>query len=191
MHHRLNILIALTALLAALSMASCGVDNDTTDMFNTSQNMQSGKLYNGKWDIGGKSIDRVQMNELGSSFVFGTIPALHIAKTIFAGHTIDGISTSQQSLDYESVRQSDGTYIYAIEPTVWQFEAVVDGKCHNVKLTLGQSDSSTDRQSWGKYAPKSRVLTVFLHFTTYTIDNATPTPLQMKLTYTGTPITDC
>ena len=92
---------------------------------------------------------------------------------------------------YEAVHQSDGTNVYSIKPSVWQFEALVDGKRHNIQLMLGKTSASTDSQSWGKYAPKSRVLTVFLHFTAYTIDNGDPQPLQMKLTYTGTPITDC
>ena len=66
-----------------------------------------------------------------------------------------------------------------------------DGKRHNLQLMLGPTNASTDQQSWGKYTPKTRVLTVFLHITAYTIDNGDTHPLQLKLTYTGTPITDC
>jgi len=89
------------------------------------------------------------------------------------------------------VQQSDGTIVYAIKPSVWQIEVQTDGKRHNVQLMLGPTNASTDQQSWGKYTPKTRVLTVFLHITAYAIDNGDTHPLQLKLTYTGTPITDC
>ena len=92
---------------------------------------------------------------------------------------------------YESVQQSDGTIVYAIKPSVWQIEVQTDGKRHNLQLMLGPTNASTDQQSWGKYTPKTRVLTVFLHITAYTIDNGDTHTLQLKLTYTGTPITDC
>lgn len=191
MYNKLYIIILLTAILTAISLTSCGVDDSSPDQFDVGFNAQSGTTYNGKWDFNGKTIDKVQMSAQSTTFVFGTIPAIQIAETIFAGQSIDGVSTSAQSVIYEAVRQSDGTSIYAIKPSVWQFEALVGGKQHNIQLTLGRTDTSTDRQSWGKYAPKSRILTVFLHITAYSIDNGDPQPLQLKLTYTGTPITDC
>ena len=140
---------------------------------------------------GGKSIDKILMSEAGTTFMFGAIPTMQIVQTIFAGHAIEGVSTGAQSVAYESVQQSDGTIVYAIKPSVWQIEVQTDGKRHNVQLMLGLTDASTDQQSWGKYTPKTRVLTVFLHITAYTIDNGDTHPLQLKLTYTGTPITDC
>lgn len=191
MYNKLNITILLTAILTAISLTSCGVDDSSPNQFDVSFNAQSGTAYNGKWDFNGKTIDKVQMSAQSTTFVFGTIPAIQIAETIFAGHSIDGVSMGIQNVMYEAVHQSDGTNVYSIKPSVWQFEALVDGKRHNIQLMLGKTSASTDSQSWGKYAPKSRVLTVFLHFTAYTIDNDDPQPLQMKLTYTGTPITDC
>lgn len=191
MHHRLYILIMCTLLLTAMSLASCSVDDAPDKQFNMSYNSQSGTLYSGKWDVSGKSIDKVQMSDQQTAFMFGAIPALQIAQTIFSGHTIEGISMGLQSVNYESVRQSDGTIVYAIKPSVWQIEVQTDGNRHNVQLMLGPTDASTDSQSWGKYTPKTRVLTVFMHITAYAIDNDDPQPLQLKLTYTGTPITDC
>lgn len=190
MHHRLYILIMCT-LLTAMSLASCSVDDAPDKQFNMSYNSQSGTPYSGKWDVSGKSIDKILMSEAGTTFMFGAIPTMQIVQTIFVGHAIEGVSTGAQSVAYESVQQSDGTIVYAIKPSVWQIEVQTDGKRHNVQLMLGPTDASTDQQSWGKYTPRTRVLTVFLHITAYTIDNGDTHPLQLKLTYTGTPITDC
>ena len=191
MHHRLYILIMCTLLLTAMSLASCSVDDAPDKQFDMSYNAQSGTPYSGKWEVSGKSIDKILMNQLGTTFMFGAIPTMQIEKAIFAGHAIEGVSTGAQSVAYESVQQSDGTIVYAIKPSVWQIEVQTDGKRHNVQLMLGPTDASTDQQSWGKYTPKTRVLTVFLHITAYAIDNGDTHPLQLKLTYTGTPITDC
>lgn len=180
-----------TLLLTAMSLASCSVDDAPDKQFNMSYNAQSGTPYSGKWDVSGKSIDKILMNQLGTTFMFGAIPTMQIVQAIFAGHAIEGVSTGAQSVAYESAQQSDGTIVYAIKPSVWQIEVQTDGKRHNVQLMLGPTDASTDQQSWGKYTPKTRVLTVFLHITAYAIDNGDPQPLQLKLTYTGTPITDC
>lgn len=191
MHHRLYILIMCTLLLTAMSLASCSVDDAPDKQFNMSYNAQSGTPYSGKWDVSGKSIDNILMSEAGTTFMFGTIPTMQIVQAIFAGHAIEGVSTGAQSVAYESVQQSDGTIVYAIKPSVWHIEVQTNGKRHNVQLMLGPTDASTDQQSWGKYTPKTRVLTVFLHITAYAIDNGDTHPLQLKLTYTGTPITDC
>lgn len=191
MHHRLYILILCTLLLTAMSLASCSVDDAPDKQFNMSYNSQSGTPYSGKWDVSGKSIDKILMSEVGTTFMFGAIPTMQIVQTIFAGHAIEGVSTGAQSVAYESVQQSDGTIVYAIKPSVWQIEVQTDGKRHNLQFMLGPTNASTDQQSWGKYTPKTRVLTVFLHITAYTIDNGDTHPLQLKLTYTGTPITDC
>ena len=191
MHHRLYTLIMCTLLLTVMSLASCSVDDSLDKQFNLGYNAQSGTPYSGKWDVSGKSIDKILMSELGTTFMFGAIPTMQIVQAIFAGHAIEGVSTGVQSVAYESVQQSDGTIVYAIKPSVWQIEVQTDGKLHNVQLMLGPTDASNDQQSWGKYTPKTRVLTVFLHITAYAIDNGDTQPLQLKLTYTGTPITDC
>lgn len=191
MHHRLYILIMCTLLLTAMSLASCSVDDSSDKQLDLGYNAQAGTPYSGKWDVSGKSIDKILMSEAGTTFMFGTIPTMQIVQAIFAGHAIEGVSTGAQSVAYESVQQSDGTIVYAIKPSVWQIEVQTDGKRHNVQLMLGPTDASTDQQSWGKYTPKTRVLTVFLHITAYAIDNGDTQPLQLKLTYTGTPITNC
>ena len=138
MYHKLNITILLTAILTAISLTSCGVDDSSPDQFDVGFNAQSGTTYNGKWDFNGKTIDKVQMSAQSKTFVFGTIPAIQIAETIFAGHSIDGVSMGIQNVMYEAVHQSDGTNVYSIKPSVWQFEALVDGKRHNIQLMLGR-----------------------------------------------------
>ena len=133
-----------TLLLTAMSLASCSVDDAPDKQFNMSYNSQSGTPYSGKWDVSGKSIDKILMSEVGTTFMFGAIPTMQIVQTIFAGHAIEGVSTGAQSVAYESVQQSDGTIVYAIKPSVWQIEVQTDGKRHNLQLMLGPTNASTD-----------------------------------------------
>ena len=48
MYHKLNITILLTAILTAISLTSCGVDDSSPDQFDVGFNAQSGTTYNGK-----------------------------------------------------------------------------------------------------------------------------------------------
>ena len=79
-----------TLLLTVMSLASCSVDDSPDKQFNLGYNAQSGTPYSGKWDVSGKSIDKILMSEVGTTFMFGAIPTMQIVQAIFAGHAYRG-----------------------------------------------------------------------------------------------------
>lgn len=62
--------------------------------------------------------------------------------------------------------------------------ASVDGESHKVQLAISPISEGSNELSWGSLS-KTGVLTIILHATSATIDDATTRPLSLTLTFTG------
>lgn len=170
--------------LTVATMQACANNDD--DMLDASYNTETVMAYTGKWQVGSSTAPNSTILKCAKYFQLSKVPCDEIFAQLYPGKTITDARCNMGSelLLFDSMSPSGKSILYSLKPTTWTLMASVDGESHKVQLAISPISEGSNELSWGSLS-KTGVLTIILHATSATIDDATPRPLSLTLTFTG------
>ena len=170
--------------LTVATMQACANNDD--DMLDASYNTETVMAYTGKWQVGSSTAPNSTILKCAKYFQLSKVPCDEIFAYLYPGKTITDARCNMGSelLLFDSMSPSGKSILYSLKPTTWTLMASVDGESHKVQLAISPISEGSNELSWGSLS-KTGVLTIILHATSATIDDATPRPLSLTLTFTG------
>lgn len=170
--------------LTVATMQACANNDD--DMLDASYNTETVMAYTGKWQVGSSTAPESTILKCAKYFQLSKVPCYEIFAQLYPGKTITDARCNMgaELLLFDSMSPSGKSILYSLKPTTWTLMASVDGESHKVQLAISPISEGSNELSWGSLS-KTGVLTIILHATSATIDDATPRPLSLTLTFTG------
>ena len=170
--------------LTVATMQACANNDD--DMLDASYNTETVMAYTGKWQVGSSTAPESTILKCAKYFQLSKVPCDEIFAKLYPGKTITDARCNMgaELLLFDSMSPSGKSILYSLKPTTWTLMASVDGESHKVQLAISPISEGSNELSWGSLS-KTGVLTIILHATSATIDDATPRPLLLTLTFTG------
>lgn len=170
--------------LTVATMQACANNDD--DMLDASYNTETVMAYTGKWQVGSSTAPNSTILKCAKYFQLSKVPCDEIFAQLYPGKTITDARCNMgaELLLFDSMSPSGKSILYSLKPTTWTLMASVDGESHKVQLAISPISEGSNELSWGSLS-KTGVLTIILHATSATIDDATPRPLSLTLTFTG------
>lgn len=170
--------------LTVATMQACANNDD--DMLNASYNTETVMAYTGKWQVGSYTAPKSTILKCAKYFQLSKVPCDEIFAYLYPGKTITDARCNMgaELLLFDSMSPSGKSILYSLKPTTWTLMASVDGESHKVQLAISPISEGSNELSWGSLS-KTGVLTIILHATSATIDDATMRPLSLTLTFTG------
>lgn len=170
--------------LTVATMQACANNDD--DMLNASYNTETVMAYTGKWQVGSSTAPKSTILKCAKYFQLSKVPCDEIFAQLYPGKTITDARCNMgaELLLFDSMSPSGKSILYSLKPTTWTLMASVDGESHKVQLAISPISEGSNELSWGSLS-KTGVLTIILHATSATIDDATTHPLSLTLTFTG------
>lgn len=170
--------------LTVATMQACANNDD--DMLDASYNTETVMAYTGKWQVGSSTAPESTILKCAKYFQLSKVPCDEIFAQLYPGKTITDARCNMgaELLLFDSMSPSGKSILYSLKPTTWTLMASVDGESHKVQFAISPISEGSNELSWGSLS-KTGVLTIILHATSATIDDATPRPLSLTLTFTG------
>lgn len=170
--------------LTVATMQACANNDD--DMLNASYNTETVMAYTGKWQVGSSTAPKSTILKCAKYFQLSKVPCDEIFAQLYPGKNITDARCNMgaELLLFDSMSPSGKSILYSLKPTTWTLMASVDGESHKVQLAISPISEGSNELSWGSLS-KTGVLTIILHATSATIDDATMRPLSLTLTFTG------
>lgn len=170
--------------LTVATMQACANNDD--DMLDASYNTETVMAYTGKWQVGSSTAPNSTILKCAKYFQLSKVPCDEIFAQLYPGKTITDARCNMgaELLMFDSMSPSGKSILYSLKPTTWTLMASVDGESHKVQLAISPISEGSNELSWGSLS-KTGVLTIILHATSATIDDATTCPLSLTLTFTG------
>ena len=170
--------------LTVATMQACANNDD--DILGESYNTENVMAYTGKWQVGSSTAPKSTILKCAKYFQLSKVPCDEIFAQLYPGKTITDARCNMGSelLLFDSMSPSGKSILYSLKPTTWTLMASVDGESHKVQLAISPISEGGNELSWGSLS-KTGVLTIILHATSATIDDATTRPLSLTLTFTG------
>lgn len=170
--------------LTVATMQACANNDD--DMLDASYNTETVMAYTGKWQVGSSTAPKSTILKCAKYFQLSKVPCDEIFAQLYPGKTITDARCNMgaELLLFDSMSPSGKSILYSLKPTTWTLMASVDGESHKVQLAISPISEGNNELSWGSLS-KTGVLTIILHATSATIDDATTRPLSLTLTFTG------
>lgn len=170
--------------LTVATMQACANNDD--DMLNASYNTETVMAYTGKWQVGSSTAPKSTILKCAKYFQLSKVPCDEIFAQLYPGKIITDARCNMgaELLLFDSMSPSGKSILYSLKPTTWTLMASVDGESHKVQLAISPISEGSNELSWGSLS-KTGVLTIILHATSATIDDATMRPLSLTLTFTG------
>lgn len=170
--------------VAVAIMQACANNDD--DMLNASYNTETVMAYTGKWQVGSSTAPKSTILKCAKYFQLSKVPCDEIFAQLYPGKTITDARCNMgaELLLFDSMSPSGKSILYSLKPTTWTLMASVDGESHKVQLAISPISEGSNELSWGSLS-KTGVLTIILHATSATIDDAITRPLSLTLTFTG------
>ncbi len=170
--------------LTVATMQACANNDD--DMLDASYNTETVMAYTGKWQVGSSTAPNSTILKCAKYFQLSKVPCNEIFAYLYPGKTITDARCNMgaELLLFDSMSPSGKSILYSLKPTTWTLMASVDGESHKVQLAISPISEGSNELSWGSLS-KTGVLTIILHATSATIDDATTRPLSLTLTFTG------
>lgn len=170
--------------LTVATMQACANNDD--DMLDASYNTETVMAYTGKWQVGSSTAPKSTILKCAKYFQLSKVPCDEIFAQLYPGKIITDARCNMgaELLLFDSMSPSGKSILYSLKPTTWTLMASVDGESHKVQLAISPISEGSNELSWGSLS-KTGVLTIILHATSATIDDATTRPLSLTLTFTG------
>ena len=170
--------------LTVATMQACANNDD--DMLDASYNTETVMAYTGKWQVGSSTAPKSTILKCAKYFQLSKVPCDEIFAQLYPGKTITDARCNMgaELLLFDSMSPSGKSILYSLKPTTWTLMASVDGESHKVQLAISPISEGSNELSWGSLS-KTGVLTIILHATSATIDDAITRPLSLTLTFTG------
>lgn len=170
--------------LTVATMQACANNDD--DMLDASYNTETVMAYTGKWQVGSSTAPKSTILKCAKYFQLSKVPCDEIFAQLYPGKNITDARCNMgaELLLFDSMSPSGKSILYSLKPTTWTLMASVDGESHKVQLAISPISEGSNELSWGSLS-KTGVLTIILHATSATIDDATMRPLSLTLTFTG------
>lgn len=161
-----------------------GGDNSASDTPSAAE-----AIYSGTWWVNDKQSLDADVKVRSDAFFFNRMPYEDILALLFPGKKITGVSSEGYVVPFEMKAYTDRTYLYAINPTGWEFVADIDGKECSVGIMFSPV-YNVNTGSWGSYSRQNGVFTLFLRATSLTCSgvygpDAGAVPVDIKLKFTS------